>query len=799
MPLIGLFVTAGIGLGLALDPRPGPTLVVGAVTLAAGVLLLRRRVALFLAGLAAAATGAGVSLASVALHPGRPACHVAHRADGRTVWRLTARVSIAGVHTLSGVRVLLRAESALTPAPVGLCGGLELHVPPPGPALVEGDRVMLRGRLRPAVGSRNPGTWSSVLRYLSGDVGATTYVDPVGLVVLDRSRPSVVHRLRARVRQALARAVPPKDQRQILGALILGERGAVGPELRQDFAGAGVSHLLAVSGLHLTLVAGGVLWIVRRLLLRLSWLARRTDVRRVAAPFAILAALLYTALTGAAPSTTRACVMACACLAGLSLSRPPDLARPLCLAALVLLVRDPLDLLRPGFQLSFLAVLGIALLAARTADRPRSGALAAIRAIVLTSLVATAITAPVVALHFHRVSLVGVVANLAAIPLTTFLLLPLSLAGATLGLLHPCLGDPLLTAAGWVAAKLHALCALVTAPDHSVLGWSPGPLVAAAATLVVVGLLLRGRTARRLVLGLALALAATRGATRLWREVAPRVELTFLDVGQGDSAFVRFPGGATLLVDAGGTRSGAWDPGVARVVPFLEAQGIRRLDLVVASHPHPDHVGGLRSVLEAVTVDELWTCWHGEPSPWLGPLLEAARRRGVKVTRPYPRRLGPAVLRPLWPRAGGRCADPAYSANDNSIVLRLELGKSAALLAGDIEAAAEEDLVRAGGAVLKADLIKVPHHGSNTSSTPALLDAVRPRLAVISCGAGNAYGFPAPAVLERYRERGAAVARTDRSGAIRVELGPGGELSWRRLTLGREWVSPRRGRPRADP
>ena len=766
------------------------------MALGAAALLLRRRVVLFLAGLVAAATGSGVTLAAVALHPGRPPCHIVHRADGRTIWRLTARVSGTAVHTPSGVRVLLRAESTRTPVAAGLCGALELHLPPTGPELVEGDRVMLRGRLRPAVGSRNPGTSSSVLRYLSDDVGATTYVDPAALVLLGRASPSGVHRLRVRVREALARAVPPGNRRQILGALILGERSAVGPGLRQDFAAAGVSHLLAVSGLHLTLVAGGLLWLLRRLLLRLTRLARRTDVRRVAAPFAILAALLYTALTGAAPSTSRACVMVCACLAGLCLSRPPDLARPLCLAALVLLVRDPLDLLRPGFQLSFLAVLGIGLLAVRTADRPRSGPLAAIRALVLTSLVATAITAPVVALHFHRVSLVGVIANLAAIPLTTFVLLPLSLAGASLGLLHPSLGDPLLTAAGWVAAKLHALCVLVAAPHLSVLGWSPGPLLATATTLVVVGLLLRGRGARRLVLGVALALAATWGVACLWHEVTPRVELTFLDVGQGDSAVARFPGGATLLVDAGGTRSGTWDPGAARVVPFLEAEGIQRLDLVVASHPHPDHVGGLRAVLEAVAVDELWICWHEEPNPWLGPLLEVARQRGVKVRRPHLRRIGRVTVRPLWPRAGEHCADPAYSANDNSIVLRLELGKGAALFAGDIEAVAEEELVRAAGADLKADVLKVPHHGSGTSSTARLLGAVRPGLAVISCGAGNAFGFPDPVVLERYHDRGVAVARTDRSGAIRVELGPGGELSWRRLTLGREWVGPSpRGRP----
>jgi competence protein ComEC len=222
------------------------------------------------------------------------------------------------------------------------------------------------------------------------------------------------------------------------------------------------------------------------------------------------------------------------------------------------------------------------------------------------------------------------------------------------------------------------------------------------------------------------------------------------------------------------------DPGAAQVVPYLRARGVGRLDLVVASHPHPDHVGGLHAVLDAVAVGELWLCWHDEPDPLVARLAARAIQRGVPVLPPRALRRGAAAVVPLWP-AGyeGRCADPGYDANDNSIVLRLEHGRGAALLAGDIEAEAERRLARERPAsLLRADVLKVPHHGSATSSSADLLAACRPRLAAISCAPGNQYGFPAPAVLARYRSHGVELARTDELGAIGVRLYADGELAW---------------------
>jgi competence protein ComEC len=264
-----------------------------------------------------------------------------------------------------------------------------------------------------------------------------------------------------------------------------------------------------------------------------------------------------------------------------------------------------------------------------------------------------------------------------------------------------------------------------------------------------------------------------------------KVELTFFDVGQGDSTLLKFPNGKTMLVDGGGSRDETWDPGSTRVVPALRASGVKHLDWVVATHPHADHVAGLRAVLKSISVGELWICWHDQPDTWLHKLLSIARERNIRILRPRKIHSGAVTIQPLWPRGFETfCGDPGYSANDNSIVLRVEYGQAAILLTGDIEEPVEHALTQEQqtARLLRADLLKVPHHGSPTSSTDQLLEAVSPRLAVISCGSGNLFGLPDLEVIKRYRRNGIQVARTDRLGAIRVLLGKDGQLEWSAAT-----------------
>jgi competence protein ComEC len=293
----------------------------------------------------------------------------------------------------------------------------------------------------------------------------------------------------------------------------------------------------------------------------------------------------------------------------------------------------------------------------------------------------------------------------------------------------------------------------------------------------------------------ALVLVAAAAASLTAREIARRTSrdlvVTFLDVGQGDAAVLEMPGDRVALIDGGGTYDGSFDPGERVVEPFLRARGITRLDLVVLSHPHPDHLGGLHRVLGRFAVGELWTSGDDGKNPEYGRLLAAAAARGVATPVPSRRRLGGGggggvVWEPLGPFSGDRTgerigAPEGVSVNDASLVVRVAYAGRSLLFTGDIEGDGEGELAgrTALGADVGADVLKVPHHGSRTSSSDELLEAVRPWMAVMSLGWQNRFHFPASEVLDRYRDRGIPVLRTDLHGAVTVTVGAGGALGAR--------------------
>jgi competence protein ComEC len=267
------------------------------------------------------------------------------------------------------------------------------------------------------------------------------------------------------------------------------------------------------------------------------------------------------------------------------------------------------------------------------------------------------------------------------------------------------------------------------------------------------------------------------------REIARRlsddVRVTFLDVGQGDAAVVEGPRGFVALVDGGGAVDGGFDPGARVVEPYLRARGIGRIDLVVLSHPHPDHMNGLFRVLERFEVGALWTSGDEGDNPQYARLLGLARRRGIRQPVPAAFEHRGLELTPLGPWMGDRIgAPPGLSVNDASLTVRLHHAGRSILFAGDLEEDGEAELVGRAGLDLPvaSEVLKVPHHGSRTSSTPELLDTVRPGLAVASLGRQNRFQFPRPEVVARYRARGIRLLRTDRCGAVTIGLRARGAL-----------------------
>ena len=641
------------------------------------------------------------------------------------------------------------------------------------PVLHPGDRVRLAGRLEPLPRQRNPAQMDYGAYLQRQGVGATLTVDDETGVAFLSPSPLLRHRaaqaIRDRVRQSLARHVATPDARALLQALLLADRSAIESATLEAFRETGLMHLLAVSGLHVGLVGLTLYGLLKPLLGRLGWRRRRIEWTRSLLTLAILA--LYVVVAGASVSVTRAFVMVAILIVGRTTERRVDTLSSLALAAIVLVIARPAALFDVGFQLSFGAVAALVtmtpLFNAALPDRVRqSTAGTLVVGSVTTSLAATLGTAPALLAHFGRLPLGGLILNLPAIPLTALTL------GGGLGCTLFAPVPPLAAAFGAVADLSARALLWVTEVGAATLGWAvydgtldaPSVLIAVVLALLAISVWRRPVARRRLALTAAASLAVGLWTGFARGEGKPTMNVVFLDVGQGDATLVQTPNGRAVLVDAG-LRSPYVDHGTRTVLPHLRRYGVGRLDALVLTHADADHIGGAASVLRAVPVGRLVVNGaRGESDLWR-EVIATADSLGVPV---QPASAGdtlsvdPAVrIRVLGPTG------PMSSPNDASVVLRIEHGRTRWLLTGDAEVAGEAALVARYGPYLSADVVKVGHHGSRTSSTAGLVAAVgRPEIAVVSVARKNRYGLPDEEPLARWTATGAQVVQTSDQGAI---------------------------------
>jgi competence protein ComEC len=517
------------------------------------------------------------------------------------------------------------------------------------------------------------------------------------------------------------------------------------------------------------LLGGVVLFVVRRALIETHWVQRGHDAVAWAALAAAPVLGGYAMISGGGVSVLRAGSMGFAFLWMLSCARPRRSLEVLGAVAAVLCLRTPGIAHEAGFQLSFAAAGALLARPPIAAD----GVLVRVRAAAVISLLAWAVTTPVVAYHFGRVSLIAPLANLLAVPLVTVTVV-CGCAAAALSAWWAAGAQLAFSAACAAARALLELCRVCGGLGHAALDVvQPAPVLVCALSALPVALGWRRRRARLGAIALCCALAVSSVSIAYrerWR--ADRAAVHFTSVGQGDATIVLLPGGRVAVVDAG-------RPGRGRLVvgPWLARLGVGRIDYLVVTHAQADHWGGAAELFERFEVGELW---HNGGRCDVGPFVALLERAAALGTRIVDVSRESAVARAgadgarfvaLWPSdERGDC-----DANDRSVVISLEYAGRSVLLTGDIEAAAERhvaDLLRRRG--LRYDILKAAHHGSATSSSPQLLDAAGPWLGVASVGRGNRYGFPHPAVVARFAERGVPLLSTDRSGAISVRIDRGG-------------------------
>jgi competence protein ComEC len=677
-----------------------------------------------------------------------------------------------------------------------------------------GDEIRVSGRLREPGGFQNPGGFDYAA-YLAqrGIYFAVSAKSSDAIKVISRGTGAfrAIQDRRERIRQSFLSSTAG-DGSAILQAMVLGEEGGLTEDLRDRFMAAGVTHIISISGSHLGMVAVLCFGLIRGLLFLLPErlyhrLTLRADPKKIAAWLTLPLVIFYTLLAGGQMATVRSLLMITAGLMALILDREHALMHSLALAALMILFLSPQALFDISFQLSYLSVLVIGYVVAlrneigirppgRVMRLAQSAAL-----LIIISLAASLATGPLVAHYFNQFSLAGLVSNLIVVPFAGAVVVPLGLFSGILSLFtgHLPLAGLNQLAADIFIGLVSFFSRLPFAEFHP---QAPGVLWLFSYAVFFFSLLhmlrihllsrfkpFEGSARISLLPKITLALAGSFLLLGFALTLFPgkQTMISFPDVGQGDCALLELASGKTVLIDGGGTADNRFDLGRRVVAPFLWNRGIRKLDLMVLSHPHPDHMNGLMFVLRKFAVGELWSHGLDRDLPGYEQLENIAKeryiRRRIVSAEDAPVMLGDAVLRVLHPAKEFTTHErKAYAAeNSRSLVVRITDRGRTYVFTGDIGVEGERYLLGTGRD-LKCDVLKVPHHGSKSSSSESFISLTRPAVAVVTVGRENPYRHPADEIMDRYERAGADICR---DGAVLIKADRLDVTRWNELILRR--------------
>lgn len=632
-----------------------------------------------------------------------------------------------------------------------------------------GDAVTAEGKLRRPQSYQNPGLLDTRFLLRSDGITAAMFAQMNDIYIEENVEPTYAQiflrwaaNIRAHYLDRMTEVMPHTDAAAIFAMLFGGYEG-IRPELLEAFTVTGIVHILSVSGSHISLLAAVIAWAA--LFLRLP--------RVLSAAVVILAIVVYVILAGLVPPAVRSGIMGAVAFLGMVLGRERDAQYLLVLTGLLMLLVSPLLLFHISFQLSFLATAGLLFLAPVLLQW-MNGMPRLIAASLSITMGAQLATLPILAWHFNRISLSALLSNLLVVPLVDVIII-LGLGGGIAAFLVPILGKIVFAFDSILLGTTYEITRTLAALPFSQI-WLPsmgvftGFIYYFLLALVTVPSEYRGKI-KAFILHFRLFIGIVSIFTFVsifsWNITRPdEMEVHFIDVGQGDAALVVTPHGHAMLFDTGGTRDGAFDIGARVDVPYLRHYGIHEVDYIFLSHAHEDHAAGTGAILSLMPVRQVYTADEGTAAYARSMRLGDGTPMLMKLSRAEE---GQTIT------LDGVSVDvlyaPSYDAvehvtgNEVSNVYRVRYGNASFLFTGDLVKEHEEKMI-AHGTDLRTIVLKVPHHGSDTSSSAGFVQATKPLYAIYCVGADNSFGHPRSSVVERYEQVGARTLRTDRDGAI---------------------------------
>ncbi|RLB42818.1 MAG: DNA internalization-related competence protein ComEC/Rec2 [Deltaproteobacteria bacterium] len=663
------------------------------------------------------------------------------------------------------------------------------------PTLLPGQMILFPAVPRPFRNFQNPGGFDyKADMFHKGFSFSAPVSDGRKIVRLGKGHlpfpRNAVELLRKPIRAFLASSLSGPEL-AIYSAMVLGERNLITAQLREKFSRTGVSHVLAVSGLHIGLVAWLAFFVFKGLLTCSYSLNLRFDTRKISAFLACIPILAYVSLSGFQVSATRAMIMAVAFLWSLILGREKEIWSTLCLSGLIILFIEPHALFQISFQLSFLAVIGLIwfcprvfnlvnpLIEERLTDFPvpLKRSILYLLSLGIITVIATVFLLPITVHYFHRISLVSFPTNFVVVPILGLLVIPAGLISAFMFPVLPGLAKLiLLIGAKGITAMLCVVEALSRFSFSSI--WMITPNMAEMS--LVYGAffcLFFWRKNKWAKVGLVVILMLGLVDTGYWFsrvKYNKELRVSFIDVGQGNSALVEFAGGRKMLIDGGGFFRETFDVGKMVVAPFLWSQKISKINYLVLTHPQADHMNGLKFIAETFDPEIFFFNGDHVNDKGFARLMKILEKNKVKVIVPKGEsgklEVGQTVVNFMGLEPSEFRKRAWATVNNLSLIVVISYGAYRLMFPGDIEKEAENILVKRLGSRLRSQILLVPHHGSKTSASPVFVHAVQPDLCVISCRGSTRFKFPDEEVLTRLRKTGCLVLRTDTDGMVRVVI-----------------------------